>query len=88
MAQRNAQIERDDEIRHGADLEVDLSRLQKEGEELTELKDSTHRAYQECKAALKDKAENLFDKEFILKEHAKLISTLEQELKVVVGVIE
>jgi len=53
-----------------------------EKEELHEQLTSMERAYQEAKNALKDKAAALFDKEFVLKEHSKLISALEQELKI------
>ena len=64
------------------DMSNEISRLLLEQEQLIEANKSTDRAYQEAKAVLKEKMEKMLEKEYVLKENTKLISTLEKELAI------
>jgi Fe-S cluster assembly iron-binding protein IscA len=80
-AKRQLQEEIAEHEQEALDVRAAVTKVGCERDELAEQLESTARAYQEAKGALKDKAEALFDKEFVLKEHAKLIGALESELK-------
>jgi Fe-S cluster assembly iron-binding protein IscA len=80
-AKRQLQEEIAEHEQEALDVRAAVTKVGRERDELAEQLESTARAYQEAKGALKDKAEALFDKEFVLKEHAKLIGALESELK-------
>lgn len=79
---RQLQEEISERTQESSDLSNEISRLLLEQEQLIEANKSTDRAYQEAKAVLKEKMEKVVEKEYILKENTKLISTLEKELTI------